>query len=258
VVVNLATNARDAMPEGGKLQIKTENVTLGDSSHGDLSGTRSGKFVCLSVTDTGIGMRKATVDRIFEPFFSTKRQGGSAGLGLSVAYGIVKQHKGWIDVISEPGRGTTFKVYLPAHFTGDQDAGEAESGEQRPHGRGQRILLVENEGVVRGFAARELIENGYVVFEASTAEGALDIFEGQKGDFHLILTDIILPNKNGLQLVDQLRSRNPQIPILLSSSHTAEESQWPIVHRKGFRFLRKPFTSAELLQAVKETIEQAR
>ena len=202
-------------------------------------------------------MRKATVDRVFEPFFSTKRQGGSAGLGLSVAYGVVKQHKGWIEVISEPGRGTTFNIYLPAHFAGHEDVSEAESSEQRPHGRGQRILLVENEETVRGFAARELVENGYVVFEASTAEGALKIFEGEKGDFHLVLTDIILPNKNGLQLVDQLRSRKPQLPILLSSSHADDKSQWPIVHRKRFRFLGKPFTSAELLQAVKETIEQA-
>jgi two-component system cell cycle sensor histidine kinase/response regulator CckA len=256
VIVNLAMNARDAMPEGGELGIQTKNVDLHENSCGDIPDARPGKFACLSVTDTGIGMGETTRSRIFEPFFSTKRQQGNAGLGLSVAYGIVKQHKGWIDVHSETGKGTSFKVYLPALIVKDETDSDTKGETRQAQGSGQRILLVDNEDAVREFVARELDEEGYVVFEAPTAEEALEIFERERGNFHLVLTDIVLPNKNGLQLVDQLRSRRPELPILLSSSHAAEKSRWPAIRKRGFRFLTKPFTSAELFLAIREIIGQ--
>jgi len=255
VIMNLAVNARDAMPEGGRLIIKTENVTLDEEHCKVIPEARPGKFVCLSVTDTGVGMDKETLQHIFEPFFTTKEGGKGTGLGLSVVYGIVKQHEGWIDVSSVPGRGATFKVYLPV-FYGEREAEQQEAISWRElQGSGKRILLVEDEAGVRKFATGVLGENGYEVFEAASAKEAMDIFEREKGRFHLVFSDVVLPDKNGLQLVDQLLSRKPGLRILLSSGYTEEKSQWSVIRERGFRFLQKPYALPDLLQAVKEAIE---
>lgn len=257
VIMNLAVNARDAMPEGGKLTIKTENVTLNEEHSKVIPEARPGKFVCLSVEDTGVGMDKETIQHIFEPFFSTKEAGKGTGLGLSVVYGIVKQHEGWINVYSEPGRSSTFKVYLPAFSIKVEEETKETISLRELQGSGKRILLVEDEEGVRGFATRVLRENGYVVFEAVDAREALDIFEKEKGNFHLVFSDVVLPDKSGLELVDQLLSRKPEFRILLSSGYVDQKSQWSAIRERGFQFIQKPYNLPDLLRAIREAVEQS-
>ena len=257
VIMNLVVNARDAMPEGGKNTIKTENVDI-DEGYCEINNyARPGKFACLSVEDTGIGMDKEIIQHIFEPFFTTKGVGKGTGIGLSVVHGIVKQHEGWINVYSEPGRGSAFKVYLPVSSV--ESKGEAKEeviSIQDCHGKGERILLVEDDDGIREFAKRVLVESGYVGFEAANAEEALNIFGKEKGDFHLVFSDVVLPEKSGLQLVEQLLCRKPELKVLLTSGYTDQKSQWPVICEKGYRFIQKPYGLTDLLRVVREVIEQ--
>jgi PAS domain S-box-containing protein len=255
VIMNLVVNARDAMPKGGKLTIKTENVSLDEECFKVIPEARPGKFICLSVMDTGIGMDKEIIQHIFEPFFSTKKAGKGIGLGLSVVYGIVKQHEGWINVYSEVGQGSTFKVYLPAFFVKPVDESKEAISLEDLQGNGERILVVEDEGEIRELVARVLDKNNYIVFKAANAKEAMDIFEREEGRFHLIFSDVVLSDKGGLQLADYLLSRNPQLRVLLSSGYIDEKSQWSIIHERGFRFLQKPYTLLGLLQAIREALE---
>jgi len=179
-IMNLTVNARDAMPEGGEITIKTENVHVDKKYCKTYTYARPGKFVCLTVEDTGIGMDKETIERIFEPFFSTKGPGKGTGLG----------------------------------------------------------------------------ENGYVIYEAASAEEAIDIFEKESGNFDLIFSDVVLPDKGGLELIDQLLSRKGELRVLLSSGYTDHKSQWPVIRERGFRFLQKPYALTDLLQAIKDAIGQ--
>jgi len=253
VIMNLAVNARDAMPGGGTFTIKTENVVLGEADCAGIPGARPGRFVCMSVEDEGVGMDEDVLQRIFEPFYSTKERG--IGLGLSVAYGVVEQHGGWMNVHSEPGQGTTFRVYLPAFSLKPvEEAREAESRESL-EGRGERILLVEDEERLCDLAAKALRRNGYVVFTARNAKETLDIFEEEGRDFHLIFTDIVLPDITGLQLVDQLLGRNPELRVLLSSGYAERKVQRSVVRARGFRFLQKPYGLLELFRAVRGAVE---
>ncbi len=255
VIVNLAVNARDAMPQGGRLTIKTENVTLDKACCQVLPEARPGKFVCLSVEDTGVGIDEEISQHIFEPFFSTKGEEG-IGLGLAVVYGIVRQHGGWINVYSEPGQGSTFKVYLLAFsLESEEDGTEEVISLQGFKGRGERLLVVEDDPGVRELARRALGENGYVVFEATSAADALDIFEREKGHFHLVFSDVVLPDQTGLQLVDHFLARKPALKVLLSSGYADRKSQWPLICERGFHFLEKPYTLSALLRAVREAIE---
>lgn len=257
VIMNLVVNARDAMPEGGTIRIKTENLNI-DKDYCEIDiYARPGKFTCLSVEDTGVGMDKEIIQHIFDPFFTTKEIGKGTGIGLSVVHGIVKQNEGWINVYSEPGRGSVFKVYLPASSVeSNGEAREEVISIQDCHGKGERILLVEDDDGIREFAKRVLVESGYVGFEAANAEEALNIFSKEKGDFHLVFTDVVLPEKSGLQLVDQLLSRKPELKVLLTSGYTDQKSQWPIIREKGYRFIQKPYGLTDLLRVVREVIEQ--
>jgi two-component system cell cycle sensor histidine kinase/response regulator CckA len=253
VIMNLVVNAREAMPEGGKIVVETNNVTLNQDTCQSMPEARPGMFVSLSVTDTGVGIDKENIGQIFEPFFSTKKVG--TGLGLSVVYGIVKQHEGWIDVCSRPGQGSMFQIYLPSTSVETEQKPKEEMSLDELRGNGERILLVEDEESVRGFAATVLGEGGYVVFEAASAEQALDVFEREDGDFCLVFSDVVLPDDTGLQLADQLLAHNPELGILLCSGYTDEKSQWSAIQERGFQFLRKPYTLVDLLDTVKEVIE---
>jgi len=254
VLMNLAVNARDAMPEGGKLTVTTENVTLSIEQCKTIPEARPGRYVCLSVADTGVGMDKEIIPYIFDPFFTTKDPGEGTGLGLSVVYGIAKQHEGWINVYSEPGQGSTFKLYLPA-VLGKPEAKTKETiPAEELQGNGKRILLIEDEDRVRDFLVEVLSKHGHVVFEAASAREALDIFDSKKGDFHLVFSDVILPDMSGFQLVDQILSRKPELPVLMGSGYANSKLQCPIMYEKEFQLLQKPYTLAELLQAVREAM----
>jgi CheY-like chemotaxis protein len=254
LLMNLTVNAKDAMPKGGTIHIKTENVTLEEDSLESIPKAKAGKFVCLSVEDTGVGMDKTVIERIFDPFFSTKAPGKGTGLGLSVAYGIVKQHKGWINVYSELEHGSMFKVYLPADSVMLKDEPERKIPLEELRGDGERILLVEDEVAVREFAVKALNENGYTVFEAASAEEALEIFEREDGKFHLVFSDIVLPDKSGIDLVDQLLSINSEISVLLSSGYSDDRSKCPLIHDKGLKFLQKPYALPDLLHAIRTAV----
>jgi CheY-like chemotaxis protein len=258
VVMNLVINAKDAMTKGGKITIKTENVTVKEEYRRSYPDARTGEFATLVVEDTGTGIDKEVIRHIFEPFFTTKEPGKGTGLGLSVTYGIVRQHEGWINVYSEPGQGATFRAYLPVIPVEATEQTDENASTDQFKGNGERVLVVEDQDGVREYATRVLGKNGYVGFEAASAREALDIFGKEQGKFHLVFSDVVLPDKNGLELADQLRSLKPQLPILMTSGYTDQKAHWPVIQERGFRFLQKPYSVTDLLQAIKETMEQAR
>jgi PAS domain S-box-containing protein len=256
VIVNLAVNARDAMPAGGRLTISTAGLALDAQDAKADPEARPGEFVCLAVSDTGTGISQEILNKIFEPFFTTKGPGKGTGLGLAVIYGIVKQHNGWIHVDSVVGQGTTFKIYLPVY-------GGKESTENVPVvaagegnlGHGERILLVEDEPGVRTIAIRVLEQAGYVIVAAANAAEARAAFEQHAGHFALIFSDVVLPDQNGILLSEELLDRQPGLPVLLCSGYTDERSCWSAIEKKGFRFIGKPYPSATLLATIRQILD---
>jgi two-component system cell cycle sensor histidine kinase/response regulator CckA len=261
VLMNLALNARDAMPEGGTLTIRTQNVAPGEGSCPEAGECGGGRLVTLSVEDTGSGMDEATRARIFEPFFSTKGPAKGTGLGLAVVYGIVEQHRGWIDVESAPGRGSVFRICLP---TTDIEAMPASSStaelqrEADPRGSGERILIVEDEEAVRDLAMTVLRENGYEVFAAGSVAEALGVFSQEGGRFDLVFSDVVLPDRTGVQLAERLLSERPELPVLLSSGHVEDKTQWCDIANDHLSYIQKPYSLPDLLQAVKDIVTSTR
>jgi PAS domain S-box-containing protein len=254
VILNLAVNARDAMPGGGMLTVRTRNATLGDHDVRTVRDSRTGDFVCLSVEDTGTGMDKAVAERMFEPFFSTKEAGQGTGLGLSVVYGIVKQHEGWINAHSVPGEGTRFDVFFPALFaTADSDIHE-EGPARGVRGKGERILLVEDENGVRDFAGLALRSSGYYVAETVSAEEAIEIFTRKQGRFDLVFSDVVLSGRSGVELAEEIDSISPSTPVLLTSGYTDDRSQLVEIRKRDLPFLQKPYALGDLLVAVGDAI----
>jgi len=254
-IMNLVVNARDAMRHGGDLTISAENVALDKDQCKVIPDARPGRFVRLSVEDTGTGMDKAVLDQIFEPFFTTKMQGEGTGLGLSTVYGIVKQHEGWINVYSKPGYGSTFEIYLPAISQMPAARQRKMPSLKEFQGSGERVLVAEDDEGVRRFTKKALEANGYVVFEASSALEALSLFEREKADFHLVLSDVILPDINGVQFVDQLLARDPDLLVILCSGYANVKSQWPLINERHFRFIKKPYSAYKLLRTIKEATD---
>jgi two-component system cell cycle sensor histidine kinase/response regulator CckA len=249
VLMNLAVNARDAMPDGGTLTISTENIHVDDDAHG-----RRGRYVRVTVTDTGVGMDEETRSHVFEPFFSTKGPGKGTGLGLAVVYGIVEQHQGWIEIDSSPGEGTAFSIYFPAtEESAEAQAPDADRAE-RQRGRGERVLVVEDEQSVRDFASRVLRQNGYEVFEASTVSEALEVYRRENGAFDLVFSDVVLPDRSGVHLVEELLAAHPAQMVLLSSGHADERSQCETIRERGLPFLEKPYSLPHLLRAVSSVL----
>jgi len=219
---------------------------------------RAGKYVSLSVTDEGTGMDEAVKARIFEPFFTTKEMGSGTGLGLSVVHGIVQQHGGWIDVASKQGEGTTFTLYLRALGAKEAADDDRESPSELPRGRGERVLVVEDEAPLRELVVRVLKENGYMPSGAGSVSEALELFESEDQAFDMVVSDVALPDGNGLELAETLLQRTPDLHILLNSGYTDEKSLWPTIRERGFRFLPKPFAVIDLLRAVKTALSEAR
>ncbi|NOZ21761.1 MAG: PAS domain S-box protein [Planctomycetes bacterium] len=258
VVMNLALNARDAMPNGGTLTIQTCPATVTEQDVAQTPEAQAGRFVCIRVGDTGAGMDEEVMARIFEPFFTTKGVGKGTGLGLSVVYGIVKDHGGWTRVQSQPGRGSTFEIYLPiAEDTSGAGNSETEHSEM-PKGKGERILVVEDEENVRLVAAQALSQYGYDVVPVSSARQALQVFQKLDGEIDLLFSDVVLPDEDGIWLIDELRSRKPDLGVLLASGYSDDKSQWPVIRRRGFHFINKPYKVSDLLNAAQEAIRTPR
>jgi two-component system cell cycle sensor histidine kinase/response regulator CckA len=256
VIVNLAVNARDAMPDGGKLTIRTENVPAATSVKFQEQGFRPGDYVLLEVADTGTGMPPAVVEKIFEPFFSTKEVGKGTGLGLSTVYGIVKQTGGYIYVDSKEGSGTTFRILLPRHIAEPEE--KAEPAKAAPSGDltgNARILLVEDEEAVRAFAGRALSARGYTVFEAASGPEALELMNGMSEGVDLVISDVVMPGMDGPTLLRELRRRQPAMRIIFMSGYAEDAFERHLPAEETFSFLPKPFTLKELATTVKATLE---
>ncbi|MBS1793421.1 MAG: PAS domain S-box protein [Acidobacteria bacterium] len=254
VLVNLVVNARDAMPDGGTLAIETKNVHFDEDFAKKNGGERTGDFVMLAVTDTGVGMSEETLRQLFEPFFTTKDVGKGTGLGLATVYGFIKQSEGYITVDSEPGRGTTFKIFLPCVEIPDDNAGD-DDAEERSKSGAETILLVEDEELVRNLGREILESGGYRVIEASGGEEALDIC--RRGDLRidLLLTDVVMPEMNGRELWQKLAETSPQIKVLFTSGYTDDMVVRNGITNEEANFLQKPFSIDTLMQKVREVLD---
>ncbi|HVH08708.1 MAG TPA: PAS domain S-box protein [Gemmatimonadales bacterium] len=254
VIMNLAVNARDAMPHGGKLTLETGDVALGGPSAADLYPAPPGAYVMLAVRDTGVGMDPETQGHLFEPFFTTKEKGKGTGLGLATVYGIVKQSGGFIWVTSELGVGNTFNIYLPRVEAAVEPVGSR--GAQMPVARGtETVLVAEDEAPVRAVARQTLERYGYRVLEAPSAEAALDVAERYSGPIHLLLTDVIMPGLSGRELATRLAARRPETRVIYMSGYTDDEITRHGVLEPGFTFVQKPFTPEALARAVREVLD---
>ncbi|NQU15194.1 MAG: PAS domain S-box protein [Desulfobacteraceae bacterium] len=255
VIMNLAVNAKDAMPLGGKLTIETVNVDLDDGyarNHGiELT---PGPHVMFAISDTGTGMDKESQSHIFEPFFTTKETGKGTGLGLSTVYGIVKQNHGFIWVYSEPGKGTTFKLYFPRAEKGEIKRRKKASA-IRARGS-ETILVVEDDQSVRELAANLLSDYGYTVLQAGTGQEALDVLSEHEGEVHLLLIDVVLPGMSGRALAEGLTSRFPHTKVLYMSGYTENVIVHHGVLEKGIEFIQKPFSPESLARKVREVLDE--
>jgi PAS domain S-box-containing protein len=254
IVVNLAVNARDAMPRGGKFILETSAVKFDEAFAEQKQPMPAGKYVLLAVSDTGNGMDEATVSRIFEPFFTTKEVGKGTGLGLATIYGIVKQSAGHILVYSEPGQGTTFKIYLPSadHKIGLGTKPEPET--VGPKRQGTTILLVEDDEIMRSLTRQLLTEHGYTVVEADDGKSALDWVESHPDPIDLLLTDVVMRRMSGPELVERLHASNPTLKVVYMSGYTGELIAEREVLKRGITLLEKPFSRTALLNTIHATL----
>ena len=257
VIVNLAVNARDAMPNGGRLTLRTSNITAKECERFSAKGMPAAEYVLVEVSDTGSGIREDIVDKIFEPFFSTKEVGKGTGLGLSTVYGIIKQTGGFIYVESVVDKGSTFRIFLPRHTGIDETLAATDQVKRAVRadltGEGT-ILLVEDEEGLRALNARGLASRGYTVLEAGNGVEAIDVLEKSDGRVDLVVSDVVMPEMDGPTLARELRSRNPGLKIIFVSGYAEDAFQKNLPEHDQFAFLPKPFTLKQLVAAVKETL----
>jgi|RhiMethySRZTD1v2_1073278.scaffolds.fasta_scaffold21240_4 two-component system cell cycle sensor histidine kinase/response regulator CckA len=259
VIVNLAVNARDAMPDGGCLTIRTRNLSERESLKLADQGMAAGEYVLVEVSDTGVGIEADVIGKIFEPFFTTKDIGKGTGLGLSTVYGIVKQTGGYVFADSEVGKGTTFRVYLPRHIAEPEAEVTSHRAEKKKEatrdltGSG-RVLLVEDEDVVRNFAVRALSRQGYEVLEAGTGVEALEVMEREKGRVDIVVSDVIMPEMDGPTLLKELRKTNPDLKFIFVSGYPDDAFKRSLDENESYAFLPKPFTLPQLAAKVKEQL----
>ncbi len=257
VIINLAVNARDAMPNGGSVTVTTENVTIGAPLRRGSEEVPRGDYVAVTVADTGIGIPPENIDRIFDPFFSTKEVGSGTGLGLSTVYGIVRQTGGYIFVDSEPGKGAKFMIYLPRYEKTEEDAAAApaEAVSARDLTGAGRILLVEDEDAVRTFSSRALRNKGYEVLEADSGESALELMTADSGSFDLLITDVIMPNMDGPTLIGHVRDEYPDMKVICISGYAEDRFRGRLDEgSETVHFLAKPFSLKQLAAKVKDVL----
>jgi two-component system cell cycle sensor histidine kinase/response regulator CckA len=263
VIVNLAINARDAMPDGGKLTVRASNITQSETSKFEGWSLPAGDYVLVEVADTGTGIPPEIIGRIFEPFFSTKEVGKGTGLGLSTVYGIIKQTGGFILPESEVGKGTVFRIFLPRYTPTAEDLASIKPAatEGRPAraaddtGQGT-ILLVEDEEGLRGLNARGLKSRGYNVLEAGNGLEAIEVIGGHDGSIDLVVSDVVMPEMDGPTLLKELRKRSPNLKIIFVSGYAEEAFAKSLPEGGQFEFLAKPFTLKQLIAKVKDTMAE--
>jgi CheY-like chemotaxis protein len=253
IVMNLAINARDAMPQGGHFTIETANVDL-DKDFGEHLATPPGSYVRLLISDTGTGMDEATRARLFEPFFTTKEKGKGTGLGLSTVYGIVKQNKGFISVSSEQGKGTAFKIYFPC-IEGELLKTSPESHLKQDKIGHETILIAEDDAGLRMLAGRMLRNSGFTVIEAADGDEALNLAKKYEGEIHLIFTDAIMPGMGTRELVEQMKVIHPAIKSLYTSGYTDAVIVQQGVLDKNVAFLQKPYDAASLMKNIRKVLD---
>jgi two-component system cell cycle sensor histidine kinase/response regulator CckA len=251
VFMNLCINGRDAMPDGGRLVVETEQVVINGNFAATHPWAKTGRYVLITVTDTGVGMTREVAERVFEPFFTTKAPQAGTGLGLAVAHGIVSQHGGMLHCYSEPGRGAAFKVYLPvlarlASQVGNKLQSRAPRGDER-------VLLAEDDPAVRAMARRILEHGGYVVTEVETGADACRLSEDHP--FDLVILDVVMPGLSCRDVLLRLRSRRPELPILLASGYTATAAIDELTFDHTLTLLRKPYDPDELLRQVRRVLD---
>ena len=257
VLLNLAVNARDAMPKGGRLAIEVSAEEIGPEHQKRHPESRAGKFVCLAMIDSGAGIAPKNLPHIFEPFFTTKEAGKRTGLGLSTVYGIVKQHQGWIEVASELDSGTSFRVYLPLSKEKESPADKKPS-KQPVRGGSETILVVEDESAVRELVCRLLTGYGYEVLSAESGLKALDVWRRNKQKIDLLLTDLIMPDGlNGRELAEKLRKSRPKLKVIFSSGYSADVVGKDFSSQRGLPFLQKPYDLHRLARTVRSCLDAA-
>jgi CheY-like chemotaxis protein len=254
VIMNLTLNARDAMPRGGSITITTGTQQIAESDLEQYTEAAPGRYVVLSVTDTGTGMDATTRARIFEPFFTTKETNKGTGMGLATVYGITKQHEGWIDVSTELGKGSQFRVFLP---TTDRPAEPPENHamDAAPTGDASTILVVEDDEAVRSLVREVLDHNGYRVLEAEHGEAALEVWKKHEGEIDLLLTDMVMPGSvNGLELSQRLLAKQPNLKVIYTSGYSSELFGSDVQLEDGRNYLPKPYLSAKLTSILRRAL----
>ncbi len=254
ILANLCVNARDAIGDIGQIRIETANVTLDEAYGGAHPGIAPGDYDLLMVSDDGHGMTKEIIDHLFEPFFTTKEVGKGTGLGLATVYGIVQQNEGAIHVYSEPGKGSTFKIYLPRH-AGQAVAISAPEAEEIPKGRGETLLVVEDEEAILTLTQKILEIMEYRVLIAGSPEAAIDLAGRHDGPIDLLVSDVVLPEMNGRELAEKVRSLHPEVKCLFMSGYTADIIAHRGVLDQGVHFLQKPFATRDLARKVRQVLD---
>jgi CheY-like chemotaxis protein len=256
ILMNLVVNARDAMPNGGRLFVQTQRVWLNKPTRNTLLDAPAGAYVALIVKDMGTGMTPAIKAKIFEPFFTTKEVGKGTGLGLAVVYGVVKQLGGGIGLESEPGEGTTFSIYFPEVL---EPTLATSKGPEKPESyRGsETILVVEDEDLVRTFIKRALMGQGYRVLESRNGVEALDLLERNEQPLDLVVTDLIMPDMGGRELAAQMRQHRPSLPVLYTSGYSKETGDSKESPANAEYFLGKPFGPSDLARKVREALKHS-
>jgi signal transduction histidine kinase len=254
-LVNLAVNARDAMPSGGTLTVSTATADIGATHPASRAGLAPGRYACMKVSDTGVGMASEVIDHAFEPFFTTKPKGEGTGLGLATVYGIITQARGNVQVYSEPGRGTTFTILLPA--TGGDAVPEQRPARCSSAGAGESILVVEDEPAMREVTRRILCRNGYKVITASNGREAVEIAANRATDIDVLLTDMVMPHMLGKEAAERIRALRPGVKVLFMSGYTQGLLDSQGVVAADINLIEKPFTESSLLAKLREVIAPA-